>query len=124
MTDWVEAICGLPLVFRTGDKSIRQHFEPASPHLDHRDTFLAVISARLRRHPDLINAWVEYCDDKRTDRGPSLRQNPMEVGFYDSSVREKVERHQAVRRHSDPVAACADFIYREAAWVLKGVRTN
>jgi hypothetical protein len=124
MSDWVEGICGLVLVFRTGDKSIRQLFEPACPHLDDRDTFLAVVSERLRQQPGLIDAWVGYCDDKRTDRGPYLRQNLEEVGFFDQSVREIAGRHQVVRLHSDPVAACADFIYREAVWVLRGVRAN
>ena len=57
MTDWVEATCGLPLVFRTGESSIRQHFQPALAHLDDRATFLAAVSAWLREQPDLIKAW-------------------------------------------------------------------
>jgi hypothetical protein len=124
MSDWAEAVCGLALFFRTGDKSIRQLFEPAWPHLDDRDAFLAVVSERLRQYPGLIDAWVGYCEDKRTDRGPYLRVNLVEVGFHDSSVREIGAQHQVVRLHRDPVAACADFIYREAVWVLTGVRAH
>jgi hypothetical protein len=70
MTDWVELICCVPLGFRTGEKSIRQLFEPALAHLDDRATFLAAINRWLREHPDLIHAWEAYCTDKRTGRGP------------------------------------------------------
>ena len=51
MSDWANAISDLPLRVRANEKSILQHFEPASPHLDDRDAFLAVISERLRKHP-------------------------------------------------------------------------
>ena len=119
MTGWVEAICDLALVFRTGEKSIQQLFEPALIHLDDRAAFLAAVSERLRERPRLIDAWQEYSWAKRTGRGPYFEQTLLEVGFYDKSS----GRHD-VRLHADPAEACADFICREATWVLRGVRTN
>jgi|SRR5262245_24533132 len=119
MTNWVEAICGLALVFRTGEKSIQQLFEPALIHLDDRDVFLAAVSKRLREQPRLIDAWQEYSWAKRTGRGPYFEQTSLEVGFYDKS-----SGHQDVHLHAHAVDACADFILREATWVLRGVRNN
>jgi hypothetical protein len=111
--DWVEIVCGLPLLYRTGDKSIRQHFEPAEPHLGDRAAFLSAVGAHLRRQPDLIDAWQQYCEDKRTT-GPYLDLRSLEVGIY-----EAASGCSEVRVHVDPVEACADFIYREAGKVLK-----
>jgi hypothetical protein len=124
MTDWVELTCRLPLVFRTGEKSIRQLFEPALNHLDDPATFLAAINNWLREHPDLIHAWEAYCTDKRTGRGPYFDRDSLAVGFYDPSAGPVAAPNRDARLHVDPVEACADFIYREAAWVLRGARTN
>ena len=124
MTDWVEATCGLPLVFRTGESSIRQLFQPALANLDDRATFLAAVSAWLREQPDLIKAWEAYCEDKRTGRGPYFVLNSLAVGFYDSSSEAAAGRYEDERLHTDAAKACADFIYREAAWVVRGVRTK
>jgi hypothetical protein len=109
---WAEAICGLPLAYRSGEKSIRQHFEPARAHLKDRTAFLAAIANQLRQHPDLIDAWQQYCDDKRIP-GPYLRLSLLEVGVYEVS-----KGCHDVRRHADPVDCCAEFIYREAIAVL------
>jgi hypothetical protein len=116
--DWVEMTCALPLVYRTGEKSIRQHFEPVAAHLDDRSAFLAAVGAWLRRHPDLIDAWHQYCEDKRTT-GLYFSAKSLEVGVY-----EVATGHSEISAHDDPVDACADFIYREAISVLRGVRTS
>lgn len=110
---WVEAICSVPLVYRTGEKSIRQHFEPARAHLGERTVFLAAVRERLRRYPELIDAWEAYSDDKRA-AGPYLDLKKREVGLKEVSA-----GYRDVRTHADPVHACADFIHREAMWALK-----
>jgi hypothetical protein len=70
MADWKDAICVLPRVVRTSEKSIQQLFEPALAHLDDRAAFRAAITEKLHEHPDLIEGWGQYCTDKRTGRGP------------------------------------------------------
>jgi|SRR5262245_9851272 len=110
---WVEAVCGLPLVHGRGERSIRQQFEPARAHLGDRTAFLAAIRGWLRGHPVLIDAWQAYSEDKRA-AGPYLDLNSLEVGLYDASA-----GYRDVRAHADPVDACADFICREAMWVLE-----
>jgi hypothetical protein len=44
---------------------------------------------------------------------------PLEVGFYDPDL-----GRLDVRRHVDATEACADFIYREASWVLRRERVS
>jgi hypothetical protein len=94
---WVKTVCDLPLIYRTGEKSIRQHFEPARPHLGDSTAFLAAVAARLRRLPDLIDAWRQYCHDKRTT-GPYLNLELMQVGLYEVS-----QGCHEVRVHDAPV---------------------
>jgi hypothetical protein len=110
---WVEAVCGLPLVYGRGGRSIRQHFEPAGAHLGDRTAFLGAVGGWLRGHPEVIGAWQGYSEDKRA-AGPYLDLNRLEVGLYDASA-----GYRDVRAHTDAVDACADFIYREAVWVLQ-----
>lgn len=61
-----------------------------------------------------MTAWQAYSDDQRGT--PSSYLRGLEVGFADIEERKLVRR--AVVRHRDQAAACADFIRREAAWVL------
>src|SRR5262245_61483006 len=107
MSTWVEPVCSLAKTWRTGNASIRQLFEPARSHLDDREEFVAAVTGWLRAHPDLVEAWQGYCDDKRTARGPYLDVRIPQVGFYDSGDHDATD-------HTDVVDACADFIYREA----------
>jgi len=116
MPDWVEATCRLPLVYRTGDKSIRQLFEAARDQLHDRAAFIAAAAQWLRHHPELINAWQGYSEDKRRP-GPYLELTSLKVGCYDVA-----SGHRDVHVHGDPVDACADFIYREALAVLGTAR--
>lgn len=71
---------------------------------------LSQLRGRLRGDPDLIDAWQQYSWDKRGSPSPYLDR--LEVGFYDAGYHD-------VRTHEDAVDACADFIHREALWVLQ-----
>jgi hypothetical protein len=118
-TGWVEEICRLCVEWRSSEKSIRQLFAPALPHIDDRAAFLAAVSGWLRAHPDLIDAWQGYCEDKRTGQSPYFYfDGAWKVGFYDSSVKDVAGRYQDEHLYADGADACADFIYREAMWVL------
>jgi hypothetical protein len=118
-TGWVEEICRLAVLWRSSEKSLRELSAPALPHIDDRAAFIAAISGWLREQPDLIGAWQAYCDDKRTGRSPYFYfDGAWKVGFYESSVKELAERYRDERLYADAVDACADFIYREALWVL------
>ena len=70
----------------------------------------------LQQHPELIDQWRGYSVDKRTGSGPYFGRDaaPLEVGFYSPDL-GAVD----IRQHADAGEACADFIYREASWVLR-----
>jgi hypothetical protein len=67
------------------------------------------VEQRLRRDAGLVEAWQGYSWDKRTSPSPYL--DGVEVGFYDGGRRD-------VATHRDEASACADFLFREASWVL------
>jgi hypothetical protein len=69
----------------------------------------------LEREPQLVDAWHNYSYDKRST--PSLYLDGTEVGFYDTEP-----GRSDVNTYDDALAACAEFICREAAWVLHRTR--
>ncbi len=95
-------------------------FQAAAPPLDDEDPFRAVVLEELRRRPELIEQWVHYSLDKRSVPSPYIVDGDgreatiWEVGIYD------IGGAYDVVRYTDGSAACADFLYREATWVLRG----
>jgi hypothetical protein len=110
----VEPLCRIALNWRTGDLSIRDHFRNALPDLGHSH-FTAFVRAHLRHRPALIKAWEDYSADKRGSPSPFLSDRT--VGFFE--VLEGKAQSKDVRQYRDRANACADFIYREAVWVLE-----
>jgi hypothetical protein len=111
---WLEPLVRVALDWREGSSSIRQLFEQAAPDLSD-PRFEWLVRERLRNDPALIDAWQNYSYDKRGSPSPYLDRN--RVGFFE--VVGEQPTHSAVRNHKNPVDACADFIHREAAWVLE-----
>jgi len=70
----------------------------------------SAIAATVSEDDQRIEAWQRYSSGKRGSPSPYL--DGLEVGFYDAG-----KRH--VTRHAAKAVACADFISREAAWVLE-----
>jgi hypothetical protein len=110
-------------MWRSGNRSILELFREAAPPLDDREQFLASVLAFLRDRPELAEQWLLYSLDKRTSPSPYMSTRGgeaatiWEVGFYDAGDRD-------VAQHPDGVTACADFLYREAMWVLRRERTT
>jgi len=115
----VKQVCELPLSYRQGHHTIKELFAPAASHLDDRSGFLAAVTQWMQARSYLIDAWRHYSEDRRTSGayfGEHVggRYDPLVVGVVqpDGSKRD-------VTHHADDVAACVDFIYREASWVLR-----
>ncbi len=108
---WIEPLVTIATRFRDGRNTIRRLFEEAGPDLSDRSSFEMAVEQRLRQEAGLVEAWQRYSRDKRTSPSPYLEG--VEVGFYD-----RVRRDVATYR--DEASACADFLFREASWVLKG----
>jgi hypothetical protein len=117
--EWVKPLCDIALNWKKGSLSIRQHFQNASPDLSD-GRFRAFVGAHLSHRPALITAWQGYSEDKRTSPSPYL--DGRKVGFFEVSDREGRRKH--VRQYRDRATACADFIYREAMWVLENRRVS
>lgn len=114
---WLEALCQIALKWATGGLSIRDQLQRASP--DIRDpSFTSLVRTRLAHDPDLIAAWQLYSYDKRTSASPWL--DGTAVGFFEFVEHRAI--NSDIRHHANPVDACADFIGREASWVLEGRR--
>jgi hypothetical protein len=120
---WVEQLCAIASIRSRVNASVRQLFESATPELSERSAFLAAVTDWLRKHPALVDQWYGYSMDKRGSPSPYLEVDPtgvpLEVGFYDKNLGRLDVSH-----HVDAAEACADFIYREASWVLRRERVR
>ncbi len=120
MTEWAPILCGIASTWRFGNATILALFQQAAPPLHDEEQFLAVVLEELRKRPDLVDQWLRYSLDKRTFRAPTCstasgqEATTWEVGIYD------IGGAYDVVRYTDGSAACTDFLYREATWVLRG----
>jgi hypothetical protein len=110
---WVESLCSIASRWKQPGTTILGLFREAAPDLSEPPSFDRLVKARLGHATMLVDAWQNYSWDKRTTPSPYL--DGLEVGFYDAG------RHDVVE-HRDRVDACADFIHREANWVLRRER--
>ena len=113
---WLEPLCQIARVWKTRDASVRDLFTGAAPDLSDGASFTTFVYARLRSSHELLDAWQGYSWDKRTAPSPYI--NGTEVGFFDGT------RKEDMRIHENAAEACADFIYREAVWVIEGRRAT
>jgi hypothetical protein len=120
VSDWVEHTCLIASVWRTSDRSILELFRSAEPDLTDRQVFIHAASDWFQSRAEVIEHWSGYSEDKRSSPSPYLKQDgrygdrtAWEVGFFDAT-----KGRLDVRQYTDPALACADFLYREAAWVL------
>jgi hypothetical protein len=118
MEPWVEPLCAIASTWRSNGNSIRAQFAAAQPSLEDAATFHALVTNRLQQHPELIDQWRSYSMDKRTAPSVYFSRDgaPLEVGFYDPGLGAL-----DVIQHTEATEACADFIYREATWVLRRI---
>jgi hypothetical protein len=104
--DIVATICALPVQFKEGNLSIWQLVKKSGYRDDPSSLTVDAVATHLREHPELIDAWLGYSQDKRCS-GWFVRQsavNTYEVGYVPGGERISM---------SDPARACAEFIVRE-----------
>ena len=99
--------------WREPGSTVRGLFSEADPDLSDQSSFVRLVRAHLERDPELVRAWQSYSWDKRGSPSPYLDEG--QVGFFDGERRDVAE-------YDDPAAACADFLFREATWVLRRER--
>ena len=103
--DAIQKICNLPIEFRDGEKSPRDLIREAG--LDVQSLTADSITAILKAKPELVAEWLQWSEDKRSSPGHYFLSDGQRhvVGYYPGH--EQVE-------FADPIAACADFVIKEA----------
>ena len=107
---WVDRLCTIVRRWQEPDTTILNLFREADPDLTNQPAFLRLVADRLRREPDLVDAWQRFSYDNRAT--PSAYLHGTEVGMYDQGTEDVVH-------HDDRVDACADFLLRKATYVLR-----
>ena len=108
--DWVEPLCRSALEFRGGSVSIQVLFDRAAPDLTDRARTFEQVRRYLADHPEVVQSWQAFADWNRGWPSPCLKG--CEVGVWDHG-------YQDVTQHENPVDACADYLCRKAATVLR-----
>ena len=106
---WVAPLCDVPQRMRRENRSLLDCVRDACPDLSDDDRGTGAVERHLRANPELVDDWQRLSGDTRGS--PNHYVNDCEVGFYDAGYHDRVT-------HSDEIGACADFVYRKAAWVL------
>jgi len=94
----------------TGSLSARAHFERAAPDLSDVDALRAELRAEFESDPQLVERWQTYCSDRRGSPAPAMKA--CKVWHYGEGATDEVV-------HDDRASACADYVIREAVWVLE-----
>jgi hypothetical protein len=111
--DMVARICEIPVQFKArgtvsrGTVSVTQLVDESGYRAAPASLTVDVVSMYLREHPDLIEAWLAYSEDKRASSGWFVTQRPgdtFEIGYHPKGERITVPGR---------APACAEFIVRE-----------
>jgi len=81
---------------------------------------VAEIVSALLSNPDVVDDWLEYSANQRSDTGWYIieRVPHIEVGYYSK------EGFRDVRKYEDKIHACAEFIYQELNILIKIAETS
>lgn len=116
--DVVNKIIYLPLDFISpdNDKSIYSLLKETRYFETYSQINEDILLNALTEHPECINAWLSYSENKRTSSGWYFKQNNQEkyiVGYFSS--KEDYEKNE----YSDIKIACAFFIKQEIESIRK-----
>jgi hypothetical protein len=118
----VTAICRLPLDYKEIGSASAVTLVERSGYLPRRaDVTTGRLAAALAEHPDWIQAWFDWSDDKRTDRGWYLVEaGPME--FWVGYIHLGASLRSEPLRFDDKGRACAVFIRHEVGQIARHAR--
>jgi hypothetical protein len=106
--DVVARICAVPIELRRrGTVSVAELVAESGYGADPTSLMVEAVSRYLRAHPELIEAWFGYSEDKRTSSGWYVTERSggmFEIGWHPAGDRVSV---------SDRADACAEFVVRE-----------
>lgn len=103
----IAAICRIPTDYlRRGDVTLSQLLSESGYFDDPNALDVAPLAAHLADHPELVDDWLVYSEDKRTSQG-------WYFGKQTSGAFEIWQLAGGSKTFNDPYVACADFILRE-----------
>lgn len=110
--DITDKLIKLPSMFhRRGNVSIYDLLKETGYFEMNQQISEKIIQAALLQHPECVDEWLNYSEDKRTSTGWYLRQegiNTYVIGFIEKEIGGKRQS-----RFIDRITACAAFIKRE-----------
>jgi hypothetical protein len=113
----VERICSLPVTFRDGSQSALEILAKSGVLQTPEALTIAAVAAHLNEHPELIDAWMLWSEDKRVSSGwYFLYERPnFVVGFYPHGDRLVFK---------DAITACTQFVFREVKSMAPNISLN
>ncbi len=107
--DCIDKICNLPLTFKQVDKSLNALLTETKFQFFYKEISIADIIQYLQIHPDLLDVWKQYSDDKRTSGG----------FYYHSKYIGSIDHITFDKTFTSDTAACAEYILREISYWLQ-----
>jgi hypothetical protein len=103
-------IINIPKKFKTANASIHSLLKYSGYFETHDLVTAEAIREALLEHPDYVDDWIQYSEDKRCSSGWFFRQKGpgYEVGFFSSK-----DGYSQSTMYSDRLEACAAFIKKE-----------
>lgn len=111
LNEIIEAIIGLPSNYIACNTSPWEFLKKSGYFAEHEQISDEIIRQKLAEHPERVNEWVNYSENKRSTPGWFLKTDDKRsyiVGYIDSQSRI-TEQNEFV----DPITACAKFIKKE-----------
>jgi hypothetical protein len=110
--DDLHEVCSLPRTFRAGNVSWRE-LVGRSPYSRNRSAFTEDrLASYLRGHPEQIDVWLAWSEDKRCSPSPFFRRSGSR---YELGYVEREGRFRPSEFFAEPTLPCARFILEELA---------
>ena len=104
----IDKICNLPKAFKQGDKSLNILLTESKFQIFHKEINTYDIIQYLQLHPDLLDVWKQYSDDKRTSGG----------FYYCSKYIGSIDQITFDKTFTSDTEACAEYILKEISFWL------
>ncbi len=109
--DIIKKIIFLPRAFNSlMNKSVFELLKESGYFELHTSISENTIRKHLEKHPECVNEWMSYSEDKRSSSGYYLQNNEKKyiVGYLDDKTKKQIKKE-----FSNGIKACAVFIKKE-----------
>ena len=118
VSDTISGLIRLPRKFKSrGNVSIQDLLQETGYFEIHDEVSSERIHEELIQHPECVDEWMSYSEDKRSSSGWYLKQKDRDtyvVGFYNGKGGKNAQI-----RYADRIDACAAFIKHEAEDIMR-----